>query len=218
MTHLDAPAHSIVRADESRPWTIYNGKSGRLVTAADGAEAVEVFRREAGAVALAVLDASMPRMSGRQAGEAIRRLDPAVRVLFVSGHPQPDALATPIGVQQLNAVTWAYADRYIGAHPRSDLDVALRPDNMKAPATTEWRIHFHIPLHSSRTQWFDNTSDHITGLFRLLQKNPALCSHLEMETYTWEVMPPELKGRTVVDQLVSEYDWTLQRLRECQLA
>jgi len=99
-----------------------------------------------------------------------------------------------------------------------DLDIALKPDNLKDPETTEWRIHFHIPLHSSRTKLFDNTSDHITGLFRLLQKNPALCSHLEMETYTWEVMPPELKGRSVVDQLVSEYDWTLQRLRECHLA
>ena len=99
-----------------------------------------------------------------------------------------------------------------------DLDVALRLDNMKDPATTEWRIHFHIPLHSSRTKLFDNTADHIIGLFRLLQKNPALCSHLEMETYTWEVMPPELKGRTVVDQLVCEYDWTLQQLRECGLA
>jgi len=99
-----------------------------------------------------------------------------------------------------------------------DLDVALRLDNMKDPATTEWRIHFHIPLHSSRTKLFDSTADHIIGLFRLLQKNPALCSHLEMETYTWEVMPPELKGRTVVDQLVCEYDWTLQQLRECGLA
>ena len=98
-----------------------------------------------------------------------------------------------------------------------DLDVALWPDNMKDPETTEWRIHFHIPLHSSRTKLFDNTSDHITALFRLLQKNPALCSHLEMETYTWEVMPPELKGRSVVDQLVGEYDWTLKRLRESEL-
>jgi len=39
-----------------------------------------------------------------------------------------------------------------------------------------------------------------------------LCSHFEMETYTWEVMPPEMKNRNVVDQLVSEYEWTLQHL------
>jgi hypothetical protein len=35
-----------------------------------------------------------------------------------------------------------------------------------------------------------------------------------METYTWEVMPPEMKNRSVVDQLVSEYAWTLGALRE----
>jgi len=48
----------------------------------------------------------------------------------------------------------------------------------------------------------------------LLQATPGLCSHLEMETYTWEVLPPELRNRDVVDQLVAEYDWTLTRLAE----
>jgi hypothetical protein len=33
-----------------------------------------------------------------------------------------------------------------------------------------------------------------------------------METYTWEVMPVEMKNRSVVDQLVSEYEWTLAQL------
>jgi CheY-like chemotaxis protein len=59
----------------------------RVLLAADGAEAVEVFRRAGEKVALAVLDVSMPQLSGRQAFEAIRRLDPGVRVLFASGHP-----------------------------------------------------------------------------------------------------------------------------------
>jgi CheY-like chemotaxis protein len=58
----------------------------RVLSAADGAEAVDVFRREARAVAVVVLDASMPQMSGRQACDAIRRLDPHARVLFASGH------------------------------------------------------------------------------------------------------------------------------------
>jgi hypothetical protein len=39
-----------------------------------------------------------------------------------------------------------------------------------------------------------------------------------METYTWEVLPPELKSRNVVEQLVAEYDWTLARLAERGLA
>jgi hypothetical protein len=82
----------------------------------------------------------------------------------------------------------------------------------------EWRIHFHIPLHSPKTDLFDNTTDHLLGVLDILAQNPKLCSHLEMETYTWEVMPEEMKNRSVVDQLVSEYEWTLQQLRQRQLA
>jgi hypothetical protein len=96
-----------------------------------------------------------------------------------------------------------------------DLDVALNAKPViDQPEAAEWRIHFHIPLHAEPTGIFDNTSDHIEGVLDVLRQNPALCSHLEMETYTWEVMPPELKNRSVVEQLVSEYEWTLTRLRE----
>jgi CheY-like chemotaxis protein len=58
----------------------------RVLLAADGAEAVEVFRQAKDEVSLVVLDASMPRMSGRQAFEAIRQIDSAVKVLFASGY------------------------------------------------------------------------------------------------------------------------------------
>src|SRR5262249_3663611 len=64
--------------------------------------------------------------------------------------------------------------------------------NQQSP---EWRIHFHIPLHSPPTELFGNTADHLVSALDLLATNPALCSHLEMETYTWEVLPPELKNR-----------------------
>jgi hypothetical protein len=94
----------------------------------------------------------------------------------------------------------------------------LGPALDSAMAFKEWRIHFHIPLHSPATDWYQNTSDHVTGIMDLLKENPALCSHLEMETYTWEVLPPELKNRSVVDQLAAEYDWTLKQLAERGLA
>ena len=47
-----------------------------------------------------------------------------------------------------------------------------------------------------------------------LAQRPEICSHLEMETYTWEVMPPEMKNRNVIDQLVGEYRWTLGELEK----
>ncbi|MGD0253634.1 MAG: metabolite traffic protein EboE, partial [Verrucomicrobiota bacterium] len=82
------------------------------------------------------------------------------------------------------------------------------------PILPEWRIHFHVPLHSPAMPPFDNTNDHLLGALDFLAANPKLCSHLEMETYTWEVLPPELKARSVVEQLAAEYDWTLAQLAE----
>ncbi len=95
-----------------------------------------------------------------------------------------------------------------------DLDVALAEETK----AEEWRIHFHVPLHSPDGDWFTSTRDHIGGVLDLLRADPALCSHLEMETYTWEVLPGDLKNRDVVDQLVGEYDWTLAELRARDLA
>ena len=96
-----------------------------------------------------------------------------------------------------------------------DLDIALaRNSERETRNAVEWRIHFHIPLHSPTTALFDNTCDHILGVMGVLTRDPQLCSHLEMETYTWEVMPSEMKKRSVVEQLVSEYDWCLHKLAE----
>ena len=39
-----------------------------------------------------------------------------------------------------------------------------------------------------------------------------------METYTWEVLPEELRTGDVVDQVVKEYEWTLAELMSRDLA
>jgi hypothetical protein len=95
-----------------------------------------------------------------------------------------------------------------------DLEPALNLPLAGGSTESEWRVHFHIPLHSPATGWYETTADHVTGVLDLLKADPALCAHLEMETYTWEVLPAELKNRDVVEQLVAEYDWTLRRLAE----
>src|SRR6185369_7717725 len=95
-----------------------------------------------------------------------------------------------------------------------DLDNALSAYASRATQyCSEWRIHFHVPLHAQPTDLFSTTADHLLGVMDVLKAEPGLCSHIEMETYTWEVMPPELKNRSVVDQLVSEYQWTLAELQ-----
>jgi hypothetical protein len=54
----------------------------------------------------------------------------------------------------------------------------------------------------------------LLGTLDFLAADPKRCPHLELETYTWEVLPGDLKNRSVVNQLVAEYEWTLARLRE----
>jgi hypothetical protein len=99
-----------------------------------------------------------------------------------------------------------------------DLDVALSSQFPEHNPPEEWRIHFHVPLHFDAATLFRTTRDHLLGVMDGLAAQPNLCSHLEMETYTWEVLPTELKNRDVVDQLVAEYDWTLGELRARGLA
>ncbi|WP_395745896.1 metabolite traffic protein EboE [Prosthecobacter sp.] len=82
----------------------------------------------------------------------------------------------------------------------------------------EWRVHFHIPIHAQPGGGFDSTRDHLIGAMDWLAQNPAKCQHIEMETYTWEVLPQEMRSGDVVDQLVREYDWTLGEMRNRALA
>jgi len=97
-----------------------------------------------------------------------------------------------------------------------DLGPALA--DAEAGSAEEWRVHFHIPLHCPAGDWFEPTTDHLLAVLDALAFNPTLCNHLEMETYTWEALPPHLKSRDVVDQLAGEYEWTLARLEARALA
>ena len=95
-----------------------------------------------------------------------------------------------------------------------DLSLALAENQ----AAEEWRIHFHVPLYAELGPPLSSTVDHVMGVLDWLAANPRACSHLEMETYTWEVLPNALRSNSLVDQLTREYDWTLARLRERDLA
>jgi two-component system cell cycle sensor histidine kinase/response regulator CckA len=58
----------------------------RVITAADGHEAVTLFEAHRAELRCAILDLTMPRMDGEQAFRAIRRIDPSAKVLVASGH------------------------------------------------------------------------------------------------------------------------------------
>lgn len=61
------------------------------------------------------------------------------------------------------------------------------------PTLAEWRLHYHIPLYA-RPEWpFSDTSEYISTTFRVLKQNPEWQPHLEVETYTWSVLPKYLR-------------------------
>ena len=74
------------------------------------------------------------------------------------------------------------------------------PEALAAEAdwAAPWRVHFHLPVHASAVldpAWIGTTRDDMLRAYRhALEK--GLCSHFEVETYTWSVMPPELRPST----------------------
>ena len=96
-----------------------------------------------------------------------------------------------------------------------DLDLALSFVHSKQESLgDEWRIHFHVPLHASPGNGMEDTRDHVRKTLDWLARNPGKCRHLEMETYTWEVLPENLRSQEVAQQVAEEYFWTLDTLRE----
>ena len=87
-----------------------------------------------------------------------------------------------------------------------DLITAL--PHLEKSLAEEWRTHFHVPIFIHDYQILQSTQDDIATVLHLLQTNNA-CQHLEIETYTWDVLPSEMK----IDLLTSiqrEYEWVLK--------
>ncbi|HVZ89303.1 MAG TPA: response regulator [Polyangia bacterium] len=62
----------------------------QVVTAGDGLEALEMFRRHRADVRLALVDLTMPRMDGESCFRELRRLSPTLKVLLVSGYSEQE--------------------------------------------------------------------------------------------------------------------------------
>ncbi|MDK1348613.1 metabolite traffic protein EboE [Streptomyces sp. 378] len=83
-----------------------------------------------------------------------------------------------------------------GLRATDDLDEALAG---ALPDASPWRAHFHVPLHAAPAAPLTSTLPVLRSALTRLVGGPApLTRHLEVETYTWQALPPELrpKGRT----------------------
>lgn len=63
-----------------------------ILTARDGGEAVEVFRERGPSISGVVLDLTMPVMGGEETLQALREIEPDLKVLLSSGYGEDEAL------------------------------------------------------------------------------------------------------------------------------
>ncbi|GAB2975226.1 metabolite traffic protein EboE [Streptomyces pseudoechinosporeus] len=81
-----------------------------------------------------------------------------------------------------------------GLDGTDDLGEALKSDAL--PDTSPWRAHFHVPLHAVPAAPLTSTLPVLKdALTRLVGGPHPLTRHLEVETYTWQTLPPELRPR-----------------------
>ena len=87
------------------------------------------------------------------------------------------------------------------------LDLATAIPYLEQTKAQEWRTHFHVPIFIRDYLFLQSTQEDIVTVLELLQENQA-CQHLEIETYTWDVLPPGMK-MDVVASIQREYEWVL---------
>lgn len=76
----------------------------------------------------------------------------------------------------------------------------------------EWRAHFHVPIFVEDMGLIQSTQSDITEVLNL-QKSAPFTAHLEVETYTWEVLPAALKA-PLNDSIIRELAWVKTLLED----
>ncbi|MHC5172361.1 MAG: metabolite traffic protein EboE, partial [Planctomycetota bacterium] len=91
------------------------------------------------------------------------------------------------------------------------LSYADMPKAIKEAASGRWRIHFHVPLFFTENDNLESTASCLDpDFFRELLK--GYTPHLEIETYTFDVLPDFLRHKGVVESITKEYQWVFSQL------
>jgi sugar phosphate isomerase/epimerase len=110
----------------------------------------------------------------------------------------------PVGVDRPRAV--------------DDLDLALAG---ALPGRGPWRVHFHVPLHAPPAPPLSATGPVLVAALAELFGGPtARTDHVEVETYTWQVLPPGQRPEGdagLVAGVAAELDWIRRQLRDLGL-
>ena len=91
-----------------------------------------------------------------------------------------------------------------------DLPQALA-DDIHMDGTEEVRVHFHVPLFFQGNGPLASTVSTLTpDFFRELRRGAT--SHVEIETYTFDVLPAEIRPADAVRSVAREFAWVEEHL------
>ncbi|WP_251978886.1 metabolite traffic protein EboE [Salinicola avicenniae] len=91
----------------------------------------------------------------------------------------------------------------------ADLPEALADDARQDGE--EWRVHFHVPIFVDRVPPFETTQPFLRDVLALHREQP-ISACLEVETYTWQVLPEALRSESVDAAVARELTWVRQQL------
>jgi hypothetical protein len=99
-----------------------------------------------------------------------------------------------------------------------DLPEAL---DSRGGSGSPWRVHYHVPLHADPVPPLRATTGVLTeALEELVGGSVAGCDHLDVETYTWHVLPPGSRPETpaqLAAGIAAELAWARDRLTDLDL-
>lgn len=88
------------------------------------------------------------------------------------------------------------------------------PEALASPLcpADEWRVHFHVPVFLEELGACHSTQGLLAGLLALQREQP-FTEHLEVETYTWDVLPEPWRQGGVDEAIARELAWTRATLQ-----
>ena len=81
----------------------------------------------------------------------------------------------------------------------------------RGEAQGEWRIHCHVPVFLSDLGALASTRDDLVRVLRAL-RSESLSPHLEVETYTWDVLPGDVRTESKAKDIARELAFVLGEL------
>ena len=147
----------------------------------------------------------------RAAGIRIAKvqLSSALRLTNLHVPENLDALRTFAEDVYLHQVVQRRAVGLIRFH---DLPLALAAAQTESPAPEdEWRVHFHVPIFFDRAGPFHTTQSYLAQVIGLAGTEDVT-SCLEVETYTWDVLPPHLRTADLCSAIARELSWVRSTL------